>query len=166
MNIVSIIDNQRFINYLSRYKYLLKYFSFTPKIFYLLFIFLGLYFNKTDILIFSCLCIISDIIIYILKRLIKRPRPLEIKSNTISKLTGYLPDKYSFPSAHTFTVFMILPYVISYNSFVSSIIFSIYSILVCLSRISLKHHFPSDVLFSVILGFLTGIGIIFIIFNI
>lgn len=166
MKIVNIIDNERFINYLSRYKNILKYFSFTPKIFYLFFIILGLYFNRADILIFSCLCIFSDIIIYILKRLIKRPRPTEIKSSTISKLTGYLPDRYSFPSAHTFTVFMFLPYIISYNSLVSSIIFIVYSVLVCISRISLKHHFTSDVLFSVILGLLTGIIIIFIRINI
>jgi len=165
MNILRKIDDNKFVKYISLKSRYLKVFSFTPKILYLIFLSTALIFNSKPVFIYACLCILADILIFILKRLIKRARPTLVNSSRIQKITGFYPDKYSFPSAHTFTVFMFLPFIIHYNILWVSIVFIIYALMVGLSRISLKHHYVSDVVSSIILGIVVGNIILLIITN-
>ena len=158
--IINKIDNNSFIGFLERYVKILKYFSFTPKVFYLLFILILIIENRSQYLSLIGLYLTIEILVYILKRLIKRKRPVEIKSSLFQKLSGYYPDKYSFPSAHSFTVFLLLPFVCSSWGTNVGLLWTIYSIFVVCSRVALKHHYLSDVIASIFVSSILGLIII------
>jgi membrane-associated phospholipid phosphatase len=162
-NIINKIDKNIFVSFLVKYVNILKYFSFTPKVFYLLFILIFIIEKRTYYLYITGIYFIVEILIYVLKRVIKRKRPVEIKSSLLQKLTGYYPDKYSFPSAHSFTVFLLLPFVYSCWGMYWGLLWTIYSLLVVCSRVALKHHFLSDVIASIFISSVFGLIIIKII---
>ncbi len=163
LKIINKIDNNLFVSFLERYVNILKYFSFTPKVFYLLFIFIIILENRVQNLPLIGVYLIVEILVYVLKRVIKRKRPVEIKSSLFQKLSGYYPDKYSFPSAHSFTVFLLLPFVYSSWGIYLGTVWMVYSIIVVCSRVALKHHFLSDVIASIFVSSVLGLIIIKII---
>lgn len=86
---------------------------------------------------------------YILKDLIARPRPCHI-DQTIELLISR-PSSYSCPSTHSGWAFAGAISIFLYNK-KCSIPVIIFSSLVAFSRLYLFVHFPSDVLFGIILG--------------
>ncbi|MEP7104014.1 MAG: phosphatase PAP2 family protein [Candidatus Dojkabacteria bacterium] len=139
----------------SKIRNLILIFSINPKITYIFFLFINFVFLNNTILLNIVVFFIADIFIFILKRIIKRTRPVEPSKSHLKRLTGLGPDQYSFPSAHTFTAFQILPLCFNLN-FYLGIVVTCYAFLVALSRITLKHHYASDVLFSICLGIIVG----------
>ena len=137
-------------------KKMIKMFSINPKLAYVFFISISfLCFGNRyfwNIIIFF----ICDLFIWCLKRIIKRKRPAVYKSSKLLIMTGLGPDKYSFPSAHSFTAFQLIP--ISFIMFSwTGIIFVFYALMVGFSRIFQKHHFLTDVLGGASLGIIIGI---------
>ena len=91
---------------------------------------------------------------YVLKDLIARPRPCHI-DQTIELLISR-PSSYSCPSTHSGWAFAAAISITLFNKkFGIPVI--IFSSLVAFSRLYLFVHFPSDVLFGVILGIVFAI---------
>ena len=98
---------------------------------------------------------------YLLKNNIKRERPyrkIENLSNLIMP-----PDQYSFPSGHTAGAFIIAE-IAGFHFPALQRLLIIWAVLVGISRIFLRVHYPSDVIAGMILGLGTsslGIMILF-----
>lgn len=102
-----------------------------------------LYYNKF-ITINDCLLIIgSQILISIVKYIVKRNRPFT--DNKIFNREWFKVDHYSFPSGHTFNAFLLF-YILNHNGFLSGYMYYLIPYLIGLSRIVLNVHYPSDVL--------------------
>ena len=86
---------------------------------------------------------------YVLKDLIARPRPCHI-DQTIELLISR-PSSYSCPSTHSGWAFASATSIFLYNKKVGLLTY-IFSSLVAFSRMYLFVHFPSDVLFGIVLG--------------
>jgi undecaprenyl-diphosphatase len=88
-------------------------------------------------------------IYYLMKNAIKRKRPF----NAIKGLHHLIapPDQYSFPSGHTAGAFIFAKFVGFQFPELSGIIL-FWAILVGLSRIILRVHYPTDVLAGTVLG--------------
>ena len=86
-----------------------------------------------------------------LKKTINRPRPYQINSQI--KNQGKAIDQFSFPSGHTLHAVIFSIIVISYYP-ILLLPLTIFTLLVGFSRIILGLHYPSDVIFAVLLGFL------------
>ncbi len=85
----------------------------------------------------------------IVKNSFRRMRPFDKVENL-----NYLiqpPDKYSFPSGHTAAAFIIAAILSHQFSEFTSVLY-IWAFLTGISRIYLRVHFPTDVLFGIILG--------------
>ena len=88
---------------------------------------------------------------YVLKDLIARPRPCHI-DQTIELLISR-PSSYSCPSTHSGWAFAGAVSIFLYNK-KFGIPVLLFSILIAFSRLYLFVHFPSDVLFGILLGIL------------
>lgn len=117
--------------------------------------------KKTDFLKFrkyqvAFAVAVNAIIITILKYTINRLRPFEVDS-TIEKLTsGGSP---SFPSGHTGAAMVVaisMSLLFFKQKWLLAIICWIWAIAVAYSRIVLGVHYPSDILGSVIISFITA----------
>ena len=78
----------------------------------------------------------------------QRPRPFIF--NKVNLLINY-PDKASFPSGHAAFYFAISTIIYLYNKKIG-ILFFIASFLICLSRVFIGIHWPSDILAGALVG--------------
>jgi len=88
---------------------------------------------------------------FFLKFIIARPRPSEAVGGII--LTT--PGNYSFPSTHA-TLAFAFAYLLSREEPRLKFWFYLLAVLICLSRIYLGAHYPSDVVAGSLLGFAVG----------
>ena len=102
-----------------------------------------LYYNNiittTDFILIIC----SQILITIIKNIIKRDRPFT-KTQIINQ-EWFRVDTYSFPSGHTLNAFLLF-YILQHHGYLIGNIYYIIPCIVGLSRIVLKVHYPTDVL--------------------
>ncbi|MCQ2483070.1 MAG: phosphatase PAP2 family protein [Clostridia bacterium] len=110
--------------------------------------------NKADLYSYAIALILCVIIGNILiKNLVKRSRPFFHKKY---KLLIDRPWDYSFPSGHTLSSFAAATSLLLINSTVGVLAF-VYASLIALSRLYLRVHFFTDVLFSMVLGVVLGL---------
>lgn len=95
--------------------------------------------------------LIERIVYYTLKNSIKRMRPFE--KLKLNKLYIKPPDKYSFPSGHSSAAFLFAT-LVSYFFPELKLFLFIFAGSVGISRVILKLHFPTDILFGAFLGVL------------
>lgn len=133
----------------------IKIFSINPKVTYILFLTVN-FFAFDNKFLKNIICLLFfDVCIWILKRIIRRQRPEKYNTGLMHQLSGLGPDAYSFPSAHTFTAFQIIPFsILMFNIF--GIFVVLYSALVASSRVILKHHYFSDIFAGAVLGLICG----------
>ena len=92
---------------------------------------------------------LSQIIILIIKSIIKRERPFII-SNKIKLLENMTIDKYSFPSGHSLNAFLL--YYIFTHYYNISQYYIILPCIVAMSRVVLGVHYISDVICGALLA--------------
>lgn len=99
---------------------------------------------------------ITYYIMYYLKELIARPRPFSVLEGVVvqMKATGY-----SFPSGHSIQTWMSVV-LLSASFRRLTALFCVFGVLLCISRIYMGHHYPSDVAAGAILGALSGWALI------
>jgi len=100
--------------------------------------------------------LLSHCIYPVIKNCLARIRPCEY-DNSI-KLSIKVLDEYSCPSGHVMTAMSVsIPLAFAMPSFIPLIVFS--CLLISWSRISLGHHYPSDLLLGALLGCTVSIPI-------
>ena len=87
----------------------------------------------------------------ILKNLIGRARPFDF-SDLIMPAVDNLPDSYSFPSGHTATAFAVALVLIRADKRIG-IPAVIFASLIAISRVTLRVHYPSDIIAGFLLAF-------------
>lgn len=92
----------------------------------------------------------------LIKNIVKRKRPFEESGE---KLLINKPITYSFPSGHTASSFAALAVFIQMDSKMGIIVGPI-ATLIAFSRIYLRVHYPTDVIFGMFLGFSCGLSIV------
>lgn len=93
---------------------------------------------------------LSEMLVYVVKRLVNRPRPFKSLENVIT--SGLPTCKYSFPSGHTCAAFSMAFILGSAFPDYQAILFLIAS-LVGISRVYLGVHYPSDVLVGILIAY-------------
>jgi membrane-associated phospholipid phosphatase len=126
---------------------LIKLISYLFNIYTYIVLILYLYYTNTyttnDLLIFLYI----QIIIYIIKNIIKKKRPYENNKN-IKNNDLFFNDKYSFPSGHTINAFIIIYLIKNKNK---NFIIELLPYLIGISRIYLGVHSVTDILFSILI---------------
>ena len=95
------------------------------------------------------LLISSQLIVGVIKYLVKRVRPYNEYKEIKNKDWTFL-DYYSFPSGHTFNAFLLFNILLENKIITNTLMFIPY--LVALSRLGLGVHYPTDVLGGAILA--------------
>lgn len=86
-----------------------------------------------------------------------RPTHNPVLENLVHTVNGYMGGLYGTVSAHaatTFSVAVFSSYVIKCKWVTVALVF--WSLLVCYSRIYLGVHYPEDLIYGLVLGFLVG----------
>lgn len=91
----------------------------------------------------------------LLKIFIKRNRPCEADIDIYKRISP--SDRFSFPSGHTAAAVVIATLVSYFFPLLTPPVFA-WALLVGFSRIFLGVHYPTDVLASLLLGFLCALG--------
>lgn len=98
---------------------------------------------------------ITDRIVISIKMLTRRPRPF-LADNSIEPLCGR-PQDYSFPSGHSNAAWSLTtPLVLCTRSRTMKIILIAFAILMSFSRIYCGVHYPTDVIFGALIGYLAS----------
>lgn len=105
--------------------------------------------NKNNIIVL----LLSHFIVFLLKRKTNRVRPYNKYPNRIKNKFIYNLNDNSMPSGHAFTSYL-LCWLISIK--LKNNCLMIIPILVCISRVWLGVHYPSDVIVGLILGKITS----------
>ena len=92
----------------------------------------------------------------IIKHIVKRNRPFQ---NYEDELLINKPITYSFPSGHTASSFAALAVFFQMNGKLG-LIMSPIATLIAFSRIYLKVHYPTDVIFGIFLGITCGVSVV------
>ncbi len=109
-----------------------------------------------DPLLFSyigSIFLLGVVIIAPIKKFFDRDRPFEILEDI--KVLERKPTSRSFPSWHSYNVAsqgLLLAYLL--NSLLVAILVLIFAVIISFSRIQLGVHYPSDVIFGFIIGFI------------
>jgi len=93
------------------------------------------------------------VMVEIIRRAYFRPRPFVF--NDVHLLIPYSANEPSFPSSHASFYFALSTIIYSYNKKVG-ILFYIGSALICLGRVFVGIHWPSDIFTGAILGIIMG----------
>lgn len=133
--------------------FLAKYFEYFLIAFLLLFLLLRFRkYWKMVVLSFVSAVLARLVIVNIIRWIWIRPRPFV--ENTVNLLLNYA-DKPSFPSGHAAFYFAIATVVFYKDQFIGTLFF-VATILICLARIFVGVHWPSDILVGALIGILCG----------
>ena len=92
----------------------------------------------------------------IIKHIVRRNRPFQNKED---ELLINKPITYSFPSGHTASSFAALAVFFQMNGKLG-LMMSPIATLIAFSRIYLKVHYPTDVIFGIFLGITCGVSVV------
>jgi undecaprenyl-diphosphatase len=132
-------DNQEVIAKLMRLVSTPFHAKFFPIIILILYYLKKITLNQFVVVCYACVLLGS------FKYLIKRKRPFEIDSN-IDLMETMSFDKFSFPSGHTFHVFILIYLLKKSGDIKKESMIDMLPMIVGLSRIYLGVHYPSDVI--------------------
>lgn len=153
LNILNFIQQNLHNDILSRILKMISYLGnigFIWIVIAIIFIFLKKY---RKIGITMCIGLLLCLIIGngILKPLIARTRPFDLKINSNIQIQIQKPNDYSFPSGHTLAAFTSAVIILLYNKKLG-IIPLILAILMAFSRLYFYVHYPTDILGGIFLG--------------
>lgn len=109
--------------------------------------------DRTNVLLGLGIMIVSIAIFRLFKLLFARPRPLLVTSQLRSRFI----DTYSFPSGHATTSFAIAWVIaVCYPYLAVQAVVYAAAIMISLSRVYMREHYPLDVICGALLGTLTA----------